>query len=319
MPPNDIPSEAVSGSPYTTRKKSKRYRMVALDLDGTLLSSNGTLADVQAEYLRGLSEKGFILCLATGRSARRTYDHAAKLQIPRLPIVCNNGARGLVWSPGKSEDDPVIADQFQFLVPKGVAQRAIDLANKHGFFLQYYYRDSVYANEKSESHYTCTKKYTERRGIRIQHIEDDYQEMLDKDQLPTKLLLLFDSSVDYDNALQATNDAFGPSEATIVPGSWKWSRFLEILNASNNKGMGLQHMCEQLKVPLDEVIAIGDANNDIEFLQMAGLGVAVKNAVPEVKEIADVTLDFTNDDHGPMRILQELEEKGELDFHHGRR
>lgn len=74
-------------------------------------------------------------------------------------------------------------------------------------------------------------------------------------------------------------------------------------------------MCEKLlKIPLEEVIAVGDGHNDIEFLKMAGLGVAVQNADAAVKEIADVTLDFTNDEYGPMRILQELEEKGELVF-----
>jgi len=287
--------------------------MVALDLDGTLLSSNGNVADVQAEYLRGLSEKGFHVCIATGRAAMGTHVPAAKLQIPRLPIVCSNGSRGFFWSEGggSATERPVIEEQFHYHVPKDIVQRALLLANKHDFCLQYYYKDFVYANQKSEIHYTCTKKYTEITGVRIQHISDDYKEMLEKNQLPSKLLLLFDSA-DNLKARKVANEAFGPSEATIVKGNWTW--FLEILSATSNKGIGLRHMCEKLNVPLEEVIAIGDGCNDIEFLQMAGLGVAVQNAEAEVKEIADINLQFTNDDHGPMRILQALEEKGELVF-----
>ncbi|KAL3941509.1 MAG: hypothetical protein SGBAC_004155 [Bacillariaceae sp.] len=311
MPPNDPPSNDTSEDTNSRLKKSKRYRMVALDLDGTLLSSTGTVADVQAEYLRGLSEKGFHVCIATGRSIAGTYVAAEKLQIPRLPIVCSNGSRGFFWSRGSASDSPIMEEQFHFQVPKDIVQRALNLANKHGFCLQYYYKDSVCANQKSEIHYNCTQKYTDLTGVRIQHIDDDYKEMLEKNQLPSKLLLLFDS-VDHRKAHDVTYGEFAPSEASIVRGNWTW--FLEILNANSNKGVGLQHMCKKLNVPLEEVIAIGDGCNDIEFLQMAGLGVTVQNAEAEVKEIADINLEFTNDDHGPMRILQELERKGELVF-----
>ncbi|CAJ1955723.1 unnamed protein product [Cylindrotheca closterium] len=292
----------------------KRYQMVALDLDGTLLASNGSLADIQADYLRALSEKGFLVCIATGRSATGTYAYAAKLQIPRLPIVCSNGSSGLLWSPGgsNSNDDPVIEEQFQFTVPKPIVQRALNLANKHGFCLQYFYKNSVYANQKSEIHYQCTKKYTAMTGVRIQHIDDDYyQDILENNKLPSKLLLLFDPT-DNLKARTLIHEEFDPSEAHIVKGRSTW--FVQILEATSNKGVGLRHMCDKLNIPLDNVIAIGDAFNDIEFLHMAGLGVAVKNADSEVKEIADITLDFTNNEHGPMRILQELEERGALAF-----
>ena len=117
MPSNDIPSNTTSDNTSRIPVTLKRYQMVALDLDRTLLATNGKLADVQADYLRALSEKGFLVCIATGRSAAGTYAYAAKLRIPRLPIVCSNGSSGLVWSPGKSDDDPVIEEQFQFTVP----------------------------------------------------------------------------------------------------------------------------------------------------------------------------------------------------------
>mmetsp|Transcript_12030 Transcript_12030/g.28784 ORF Transcript_12030/g.28784 Transcript_12030/m.28784 type:complete len:347 (-) Transcript_12030:907-1947(-) len=333
MPPNSkdadvVIAERASKIPKTMTKQ-RQYRMVALDLDGTLLSTKRKVADVQAEYLRGLSEKGFHVCIATGRAATGTYDHAAKLQIPKLPIVCSNGSRGFFWSPSSSmsdndadaeedakvndnEDDrPIIEELFHHQVPKEVVQRTIRMANEHGFCIQYYYMDHVYANQRNETHYKCTQMYTDYTGVRIDHVDDDFKELLDKDHLPSKLLLLFDTK-DAAKARKTASEEFDPTEATIVKGYCTW--FLEILSATSNKGIGLRHMCEQLNVSLDEVIAVGDGCNDIEFLQMAGLGVAVQNAEAEVKEIADINLQFTNDDHGPMRILQALEEKGELVF-----
>ena len=106
MPPNS--KDATEERASKIQKTMKRYRMVALDLDGTLLSTQRKVADVQADYLRGLSEKGFHVCIATGRAATGTYDHAAKLQISKLPIVCSNGSRGFFWSPNtdaKEEND----------------------------------------------------------------------------------------------------------------------------------------------------------------------------------------------------------------------
>lgn len=212
--------------------------MVALDLDGTLLSSTGTLADTQAEYLRGLYEKGFQVCIATGRSVTKTYSVAAKLRIPRLPIVCSNGSNGYYYSAfvpqpqGTSsitEGPPIMEEQFQFQVPKDIVLRALNLANKHDFCLQYYYKNSIYANHKSDLHYTWTKKYTEiTAGVRIQHIDDDYKEMLEQNQLPSKILLLFDAA-DHKKAQNVTHEEFAPSEAStsrsceeIGLGSWKF-------------------------------------------------------------------------------------------------
>jgi len=70
-----------------------QYRMVALDLDGTLLNKEHQLTEASAEMLRSLSSSGFTVALATGRSAPAVYEHVKKLRLPKpLPVVCYNGA-----------------------------------------------------------------------------------------------------------------------------------------------------------------------------------------------------------------------------------
>ena len=313
LTPNNatVESDGMTKDTIKTTKMQKRYRMVALDLDRTLLASDGTLADVQADYIRELSQRGFLICIATGRAAAGTFAYAAKLQIPRLPIVCSNGTSGFFWSQGNSDGPPIIEEEFQFPISKPIVKRAIKLANQHNFCIQYYYKNSIFANPKSKMHYDRIKRYSEIFGVSIDPVQDDFEELLNKNQLPTKLLFLFDSK-DNIKARNVIHDEFHPSEANVVRGNSNW--LLQILGATSNKGIGLKHMCDKLNVPLEEVIAIGDSFNDLEFLQMAGMGVAVKNAEPEIKQIADVNLDFTNDEYAPMRMLQELEEKGELIF-----
>ena len=63
--------------------------------------------------------------------------------------------------------------------------------------------------------------------------------------------------------------------------------YLDIIPFGLNKGTSLAYLCEYLKIPLNNVIAIGDNLNDLEFLQIAGTGVALNNSYPDLKEVAD--------------------------------
>ena len=94
-------------------------------------------------------------------------------------------------------------------------------------------------------------------------------------------------------------------------GSFDW--FLEILNPQVTKGQGLANMCKSLDIPLEACIAMGDGPNDFEFLEMAGLGIAMKNAKDSVKKRANLTSDWTNQEHGVMKMLQTLKNQMVLD------
>ena len=194
-------------------------------------------------------------------------------------------------------------------------ERTIKLANQLGYAIQYYTEDDcVYANQKIPIHYKMTQQYTDYTGVQIDHVDDDFQSLLldgPDQQLPSKLLVLFNEQ-DPDIARKHFTDEFSTreNEATVVKGYCTW--FLEILSSSVNKGQGLKRMCSVLNIPLEEVIAIGDGCNDIEFLEMAGFGVAVANAEPEVKVRADFVSKYTNDQHGVMKVLQELDEHNRL-------
>ena len=72
--------------------------------------------------------------------------------------------------------------------------------------------------------------------------------------------------------------------------------FVEILNTAVHKGHGLRQLCTSLSIPLDEVLVFGDGDNDLEFLDMAGWGIAMKNARVNVKEQADEVTRWTNDE-----------------------
>jgi hydroxymethylpyrimidine pyrophosphatase-like HAD family hydrolase len=132
--------------------------------------------------------------------------------------------------------------------------------------------------------------------------------MLSQNQLPSKLLVLFDESK-ITHAATAYKSQLA-DRATVVMGTFDW--FLEVLHPQVHKGHGLSRMCQELAVPLEECIAMGDGANDVEFLRMAGLGLAMKNAKEAAKKNANSIVQWTNDENGVMRALQKLETEGKL-------
>jgi Cof subfamily protein (haloacid dehalogenase superfamily) len=300
----DVPSKE---NPVTAAV-TDLYRMVALDLDGTLLGSDHQMADEQAKYLRDLHSRGLIVCIATGRSLISVYEHVKKLNIPvPIPVVSSNGAHGILCD----SNEPIQKKELFFdPVPEDVVRRSIRLGNELGYATQYYHGDDIYTNQKTDRHWELTTLYSKLTGSVINHVEDAFESLLSEGKMPSKLLMLFDEK-HIEEAKSAFGKEFG-SEATIVCGAFDW--FVEVLNPFVTKGHGLKKMCAKIGIPLEQCVAMGDGSNDLEFLQMAGKGIAMKNGKDGAKKAADEVMEWTNDQHGVMKTLQNMERKGLLCF-----
>jgi hypothetical protein len=289
--------------------------MVALDLDGTLLSDDHQIAEEQAEYLRSLHRRGFIICFATGRSAPSVYQHIHKLNLPGpIPVVCSNGACGFEMSASSCHhhhDEQHTKELFSHPVSLHTVQYTLRLAKQHGFAVQYYYQDLILVNSDKSEHAAIVQKYSQLTGSTITYVTDDFESMISQGKLPSKLLVLFHESR-VSHATHVYTTGLSSEQATIVGGAFDW--FLEVLDPQVNKGYGLANMCQHLDIPLSQCIAMGDGANDLEFLQIAGLGIAMKNAKESAKQHADAILEWSNVEHGVMRALQRLDGEGRLAF-----
>lgn len=114
----------------------------------------------------------------------------------------------------------------------------------------------------------------------------DYEEAMTQSRA-TKVLLL---SSDADLVMAAAKKEFPEGKYNVIRGSPE-PFFVEFLPANVSKGSGLRNMCSAMNIPIEEVVTFGDGNNDAEFLDYAGLGVAVKDAKPAAKAKADVILE----------------------------
>jgi Cof subfamily protein (haloacid dehalogenase superfamily) len=299
-------------------KVSTPYRLVALDLDGTLLNSNHQISDSTVTYLRELDEKGFIITLATGRPLSTVYDYITRLNFPHpLPVVSSNGAQA--WLVNVSSNEKGFDEQLIFSkpVPEKVSRRVISLAKELGFVSQYYVENDIYADPTQPHHFELTEKYMSLTGCKTIYVHDDF-EVAKKRGLTTKQLVLCrpeeqDEMISkFEKELAICDYLINGKPATIVRGSYGW--FLEVLHPDVCKGTGLVDMCHHLNISLEQTIAFGDGDNDIEFLQYSGKGIVMKNGRDVCKRIADEVIEFTNDEDGVRKTLQRMEREGLLGF-----
>jgi len=313
---------------------TKTYKMVALDLDGTLLRSDHTISDASAAYLRDLHQRGFLICIATGRSAASTAQVITDIdlnfpttQAEGFPIVCTNGAKGIhVLKRGKDDEvrkgqipstaaNPMldgrlhVTQLFHFPVPMELALKTLALAKDMGCVTNYYMDHDIYAQPLCESHYKSTQRYSELVGVKFTYCSDDYKEAMIRG-LSSKLLILCGES-ELDDVYEKISTQLD-GEAKVIRGSPPF--FVEVLRNDVCKGNGLEKMCDIMGMALDDCISFGDGDNDIEFIEKSGYGFAMINARGTLKAVADGVTEYDNNEDGVIRTLQKLEENGKLHF-----
>lgn len=314
-----------------------KYKMCALDLDGTLLNSAHRISGKSVRSLQRLHRKGFKIAIASGRSPAACAGVVDTLDLHNNEngffVVTTNGARGIKVikyngaNGNKTEsrdsstmintriDNPMtdgrmlVSELFHLPLPVEIAEETLSLAKRLGCVTNYYIEHDIVANAEKESHFAATRRYSELTGVPFVYVQDNYESSMERGP-PSKLIILCNDN-DVDEVYHEAIRVLG-ARAKVIRGSPPW--FVEVLHKDVNKGIGLQLLCQYLNIEMRDVISFGDGDNDIEFLQMSGLGIAMKNARDNVKAVADLETDLTNDEDGVVHMLEKLEVEGKLHF-----
>jgi Cof subfamily protein (haloacid dehalogenase superfamily) len=260
--------------------------LIATDIDGTLLRSDGTVSARSAEVLARITARGGHVALVTGRPVRWLAYVYRQLRAP-LPIaICANGA--VVYDP--DTDEVLRADPLAPELLVRVCARIREVLP-----------DVVFAVEIADS-----RMMRREAGYTPRWDADDHtvRAVVDPGELlgAPAVKLLARSAGDPDE-LTATVVACleGLAEATHSSSSG----LVEISATGVTKAAGLTWLCQRLGVTPDEVLAFGDMPNDVPMLSWAGRAVAVANAHPAAKAVAhEVTL--SNDEDGVAAYLESL-------------
>ena len=239
------------------------YKIIVLDLDGTLTNRDKVITPRTKEALMKAQEAGKIVVLASGRPTAGVEPLAKELDLARFGsyILSYNG--GMITNCKTGE---VI---FSSLLPVESNKKIMDLAKEYGVdFLTYEGEEIITNNDQ------CVYAHKEHVNFPV-----------------AKFLLLDDG--DYLATVEPkVKAAMGKNFAVYRSEPY----FLEVLPKGIDKAQSLERLLQHLGMTKEEMIACGDGYNDLTMIQYAGLGVAMENAVLPVRKAADYITASNNDD-----------------------
>jgi len=251
-------------------KRRDVIRLVAIDLDGTLLTPEGTVTEQNARALRRAYEAGVSVILATGKSRASAQRIITGLDL-RMPGVFTQGTT-VYNAEGKLWQETTLAEETAAGVLRFAEERALAYLAYAG--------ERLLMPEESRFRRQMQEQYHEP----LPEIAGSLLPQLDR--LAINKLVVIDP-VD-DGAARAALEELCNGTAHVTQAV---PQFIEVLPAGASKGAGLQWLLAQMKVAPQEAMAIGDGENDIEMFELVGLGVAMANAHPRLKAVAGQVTD----------------------------
>jgi Cof subfamily protein (haloacid dehalogenase superfamily) len=249
---------------------STRIRLIALDLDGTLIGSDLIVRPRVREAIARAREAGAEVTIVTGRMFAAARPYANVLGITG-PMVCYQGAAVFDAASGEMlRETPVQPD---------VTRQVLDWAHAHGVHAQCYADDQLYV----EAINRFSKSYTDLARVEPVVVPSLRAAFAHR---PTIKIVLVDEPERAAQHLAALQPLLG--ERAYLTRSHV--EFVEVIDPAVNKGEALRFVSERYGVPLDETLAIGDAWNDVPLLDAAGVGVAMGSAPPELLSRADAVV-----------------------------
>lgn len=261
----------------------KKINLLALDLDGTLLTHDKQISDENKAAIKAAQAVGVHVVITTGRPLK-AIEHLLEdldlLVASEYSITFNGGLvqrnNGEILSKNTfSYDDLlVIHDAFAHL------NLPLDVIS-----------DGIAYETDARSLYRKFSPF-------LTFISSDFAN-IPKDKM-------------FNKAVSAISPEFLDAQIPKIPSSLKANyeifksrdMLLEIMPKGVVKSYGLEKLTDFLGIDRQSVMAMGDEENDLAMLEWAGLGIAMKNATPQVKALADVVAPFTNDEHGVAWAIQ---------------
>jgi hypothetical protein len=261
------------------------YELIALDLDDTLLNKDNKITQRTIAMVHELIDRGVVVTIATGRMLSSSLPYIEKLDIT-TPVITYNGAyvRDI-------ENEQTIYHQS---IQPDIAKNIIEDAENEGLHINYYENDSLYVAEYNY----LVELYEEIAGIKAEVIGSLVNNTSKK---PTKLLIIEDDPEKkefYYNLFSKKYD----TQAEIKESK---QSFIEFTDKGVSKGRSLARLAARYNIPQEKVVAIGDGWNDADMLEWAGLGIAMGNSNPRVKERADLIAP-PHDKDGAASILADV-------------
>lgn len=271
---------------------TKGFRMIACDIDGTILGPRTGVSERTLRALRECIAGGLKVVLVTGRRLRSALGVAGEIHSEVL-VVASDGAVSVRPATGE------VIYVREMPTPYAIAQARIIEEVGLPVFLhkmslggpEVYYKMGTRGEEKAREYVSFLGADAEALGKPLSSI----------DWNPVKVYTL--GPPELLRSIMAGLEA--PASATVTQDPHLETSWLQIIRHDTDKGVGLRIVADMLGIDPSEVIAFGDNHNDLPMLEAAGLAVAMADGVPEARDRADRVADACEND-GVARFLEEV-------------
>jgi Cof subfamily protein (haloacid dehalogenase superfamily) len=242
--------------------------LIISDLDGTMLDDATQIPEKNRLAVADAMRRGVAVTIATGRMYKSARVFAEQLGIRDVPIICYNGSmiRGM-------DGETLLHLRLDMDAARGL----LAIFRERGIYAQSYIDDELYVRDLDDQNYIYYRHF----GSPGKPIGDG---LYSPKAPPTKLLAMT-SGLDASRELtRELSGIFGDRLYVTISNV----DFVEMMNPEAGKVKCLRRLADILGVPMENVMALGDGDNDAEMIKMAGVGVAMANARNSAKLAADV-------------------------------
>lgn len=261
-----------------------KRKLIAIDLDGTLLTNDKRISSGNRAALRKAMDAGVFVCIATGRAWPGAKAFVSEIK-PNCPVITSNGA--LIVDP---ETEEIL---FERCLSKKDAETVFALGEKLGFTQIVWCGNRLYASRINELSDDYSRRFGKIPAVKIGSLADlDGRDIL-------KILWYIPGGKAAANLRNVPSERL--ENVTIVTSD---PDFLEFFSSSVSKAEAVRLIAARCGVSPCEAAAVGDACNDIPMLQATGFGIAMENATDEVKKAA-AAVTGDNESDGVARAIEE--------------
>ncbi|MGN1481135.1 Cof-type HAD-IIB family hydrolase [Porcipelethomonas sp.] len=255
-------------------KETRKIQMIALDLDGTIISNGSILSEKSAEAIEKAAASGVVIAVCTGRVLMEIPEEVKKI----------NGIQYFITSNGAAIYDSRFNCIYEDPLPEATADKAIEILDDYNCLLDLYVGGHGYVqadNVKNIEQYKIGQGFhavLQNNRILVEDIHDFYYS--NKPDIE-KINLFFADLDERSEAIGRLSKLLPPPNITYSMGN-----NLEVNSGNCCKGQGVHFLSGKLSINPKNIMTIGDSNNDISMLEYAGCSVAMGNAPENVKSAA---------------------------------
>lgn len=286
------------------------YKLVAIDLDGTMLNQYGIITEKTKEIIKKVQKKGVEIMIASGRAITSVKRFSKEINSEKY-FISGNGA--ITYD---IKNDKIL---YENILRKSKALQIIKICEENSIYYNVYTENGIIAkslNYNTLYYYKDNLTKPDENRTHINIVQDVYHYLEEKDEKILKIMICDEHMPVFNSILRKLKKIEDIEVLEVSHMSRKIIRqgteeialeyfYTEVSAKNVDKWNALEELIKLMNITREEVITIGDNANDLKMIENAGLGIAMGESAPYIKKAADIVA-LTNEEDGVANILKKV-------------